>query len=138
VIEAAAVIALDGEQVLHWHLPPNRTAGGIPHTTDLWEVYLKNRHAMAGGAHTHPGHGWPEPSWEDITTNEVIEDMLVRRYRWWVASMDRLVVVEWVGPKKYDYKITRVTEEPGWVQELRRLSQEEVTKSASDGKECVS
>lgn len=51
--------------------------------------------------------------------------------------MDRLVVAEWVGPGKFNYKVTKLTEEPGWVRELRRLSQEEVTsKPVSDGKEC--
>jgi hypothetical protein len=138
MIEAAMVIGLDGEQVLYRHLPPNRSAGGIPDSGVLWRVYQENKLTMAGGAHSHPGRGWPEPSWEDVTTNEVVEFCLGRRYKWWITSMDRLVVVEWEGPGKHKYRVTRLSEEPGWVQELRRLSQDEVIRPESDGKESVS
>jgi hypothetical protein len=37
--------------------------------------------------------------------------------------MDRLVVVEWQGPGRYDYVVTPILSEPPWVDDLRRLSQ---------------
>jgi hypothetical protein len=126
-IEAAVVVGLDGEQVLYWHLPPNRNIVALPDSGALFRVFQENKLLMAGGAHSHPGTGWPAPSWEDITTNHCIDTYFGRRYKWWVASMDRLVLVEWGGPGKFDYRVTKVYQEPGWVQELRRLSQEEVT-----------
>jgi hypothetical protein len=128
-IEAAVVLGLDEKEVLYWHLPPNRHSGGIPDSQELWEVFWENRLLMSGQAHSHPGFGWPGPSWEDITTYEVNELCLGRRYKWWIASMDRLVVVEWLGPKSTDYKVTRLSEEPPWVIELRRFSQPTETQS---------
>jgi hypothetical protein len=121
-IEAAVVVGADEKQVLYWHLPPNRHSVALPDSRKLWEVYWENRRSMSGQAHSHPGTGWPGPSWEDITSYEACESGLGRRYKWWIASMDRLVVVQWAGPGRYDYKATPVHEAPPWVDELRRHS----------------
>jgi len=120
--EAAVVVGLDEKQVLYWHLPPNRNRIALPDSPKLWTIYWENRLLMSGQAHSHPGTGWPGPSWEDITTYEPCEAALGRRYKWWIASMDRLVVVTWKGPGRYDYETTPVYEEPPWVNELRRHS----------------
>lgn len=124
-IEAAVVVGLDEAQVLYWHLPANRHSVALPDSPKLWDVYWENRHSMSGQAHSHPGLGWPGPSWEDITTYEACESGLGRRYKWWIASMDRLVVVTWCGPGRYDYAVAKVYTEPPWVDELRRHSQAE-------------
>ncbi len=135
-IEAAVVVGLDGAEVLYWHCPPDRNTVALPDSRTLWDVFWENRQKMSGQAHSHPGIGWPYPSWTDITTYEACESGLGRRYKWWIASMDRLVVVEWVGPKKTDYQVTKLTEEPPWVNELRRLSMPE--EQPSNQKEEVS
>lgn len=124
-IEAAAVIGLDEEQVLYWHLPPGRRSVALPDSRKLWDIYWEHRASMSGQAHSHPGTGWPGPSWEDITSYEACESGLGRRYKWWIASMNRLVVVRWRGPARYDYETVRVEHEPSWVAELRRLSKPE-------------
>jgi proteasome lid subunit RPN8/RPN11 len=121
--EAAVVLGPKG-QALYWHLPPNRNTVTLPDSQTLWEVYWKNREIMVGQAHSHPGYGWPGPSYEDITTYDACERGLGKRYTWWIASMDRLVTVTWDGPGSTDYRVDRVTEEPSWVEELRRLSQQ--------------
>lgn len=138
-IEAGVVVGLNEEDVLHWHLPPNRNVVALPDSRTLWSVYWDNRATMAGFAHSHPGYGVPGPSWEDITSFAGVEGGLGRRYKWWITSMDRLVVVTWRGPKVYDYTTTPIAidREPSWVPELRRLSREEVTAPPqdADGKE---
>jgi hypothetical protein len=122
-IEAGAVIALDGERVIHWHAPSNRTAGSLPDSRELWDIFFRNWNTMAGFAHSHPFHrGFPEPSMEDLTTFYGVETGLGRRYKWWITSLDRLVVFEWRGPAKLAYTPTLVEIEPAWVHGLRQLS----------------
>ena len=133
-IEAAVVLGLDEKEVLYWHLPPGRHTAALPDSPKLWDVFWENRLKMSGQAHSHPGTGWPHPSMTDITTYQACESGLGRRYKWWIASMDRLIVVEWAGPGKYDYKLAKVLDEPEWVHELRRLSQpteEDANKEAA-------
>lgn len=126
-IEAAVVLG-PNDQPIYWHTPPNRNTVALPDSRSLWLVYMEHRNDMVGQAHSHPGLGWPGPSWEDVTTYEACESGLGKRYKWWIASTDHLVVVEWCGPDRYHYKTTRVPVElePPWVAELRRLSQEPV------------
>ena len=122
-LEAAVVIG-PSNQVIYWHLPEDRTIVSIRDSRVLWDVYWENRHIMVGQAHSHPGFGWPSPSWEDITSYQACENGLGKRYTWWIASSDRLVLVEWGGPQKYDYKIVQVPPElePPWVVDLRANS----------------
>jgi hypothetical protein len=121
VIEAGVVVDLDGAP-LHWHLPPGRSGGSLPDSRELWEVIWANRERIAGIAHSHPGRGLPAPSHEDVTTFSAVELALGRRLSWWITSSDRVVVVTWSGPGSYDYVIESLDQEPGWVAELRRLS----------------
>lgn len=125
-MEAAVVLDLE-EKPLHWHLPKGRTAGSLPDDRDieepgdrLWPVLLENRGRVAGLAHSHPGGGVPGPSWEDVTTFSAVERAL-GRLKWWIISIDAVVLCEYSGPGKYDYSITQVDEAP-WVAELRRHS----------------
>jgi len=124
-IEAAAIISADEKEVLCWHLPEGRSEVGVPDTTSHLLDLLHSSQCMAGTAHSHPGLGVPAPSWEDITTYAAIDKYFRRRFKYWIASMDRAVVVTWCGPRKYDYDVAILDEgkEPGWVTELRRKSQ---------------
>jgi hypothetical protein len=122
--EAGVVVATDGSP-LSWHAPPNRTGGSLPDSRSLWVVLWNRRDTVQGFAHTHPGAGWPSPSWTDITTFAAIEDGLGRRLMWWIASADKLVCVRWGGPAKHDYIVEPLYDnelQPLWLEELRRLS----------------
>jgi hypothetical protein len=121
MIEAGVVVDLEG-QPLHWHLPPGRSGGALPDSRDLWDVIWTNRERISGIAHSHPGQGVPGPSFEDVTTFSAIELALGRRLDWWITSADRVALVRWRGPAKYDYDAEPLESEPSWVAELRRLS----------------
>lgn len=120
--EVGVVVGLDGT-ALHWHLPPDRSAGALPDSVDLWEVLWTRRQEVLGIAHSHPGAGVPVPSWTDLTTFAAIEAGLGRRLRWWITSADELIELRWVGPNKLDYQAHAVDDrEFPWVGELRRLT----------------
>lgn len=125
MIEACVVIDLDGNPI-RWH-DPRHSAVKIPDSDDLWEFLYENRGRVAGIAHTHPGSGMPSPSWTDVTTFAAIESGLsrrpFRRLKWWIASSDRLVVAEWVGPGQHDYGCRHLDAEPEWTAELRHRSE---------------
>jgi hypothetical protein len=121
--EAALVIGRDGE-ILYRHVPADRGVAALPDSRTLWDFYFENYKKMSGQVHSHPGTGWPSPSHTDITTYAACEQSLGRRYFWWIASEDKLVLVTWAGPGRHDYGVQRVEDEPPWVAELRRLSRE--------------
>lgn len=89
--EAGAVIGRNGE-VLHWHLPGDRTAGSLPDSRNLWDVFWEHRDNVLGFAHSHPGSGTPSHSHTDVTTFDAIEKALGRRLQWWITSEDRIVI----------------------------------------------
>lgn len=121
-IEAGVLIDKGGAPI-HWHLPAGRTAGSIPDTRELWDVIWENRATLSGFAHSHPGHGIPAPSWEDVTTFSAIELAIGRRLIWWITSEDSLIAARWNGPHKYSYKSYVLTDlDPFWVQQLRVYS----------------
>jgi hypothetical protein len=124
MIEVVALITADGQSVLAWSLPEGRTSGSVPDTMGLLDLLIRHRPAMAGSAHSHPGCGIPAPSWTDLTSYAAWEKYFGRRFRHWIATEDRLVVVTWQGPDRYDYgrEIIDKDKEPGWVAELRRRS----------------
>jgi len=121
MIEVGAVIAKNGE-VLHWHQPPGRTGGSIPDTRDLWDVIWESRDIISGFAHSHPGGGVPAPSLTDVTTFAAIEAALGKRLDWWITSSEYLVVLNWLGPERHDYKGSVIHKEPDWASELRSRS----------------
>ncbi len=122
MIEAGAVIT--GAGVVHWHLPNGRTGGSLPDSRDLWDVLWEHRReAFLGFAHSHPGSGLPGPSWTDITTFAAVELGLGRRLTWWITSSDRVIGLNYEGPKKHDYNHF-LADEPDWAAQLRDYSKE--------------
>jgi hypothetical protein len=120
--EVGVVVGLDGA-ALHWHLPPDRSAGALPDSRTLWDVLWDRRAQLLGFAHSHPGSGWPGPSWTDVTTFAAIEAGLGRRLTWWITSADRVVDLRWAGPGPHDYAVTQLSDEGlSWLADLRRLS----------------
>ena len=120
-IEAGVVIGNDGEPI-YWHLPQDRSVAYLPDSKDLWDIFWENRFSLKGFAHSHPGYGVPSPSWTDITTFAAVEAGLGRRIDWWICSGDSIVLLNWVGPEKYQYSIMLVTEKFDWIKELRNNS----------------
>ncbi|MGF1465646.1 MAG: hypothetical protein ACFCGT_05900 [Sandaracinaceae bacterium] len=119
--EVAVVLGPD-EEVLHWHLPPDRTAASLPDSRELWEVLWEARATVLGVAHTHPGRGRPVPSTVDLTTFRAVELGLGRTLTWWVASQDRLVVCRWIASRT-TYGVEDDADPPKpWLIELRRRS----------------
>lgn len=124
MIEAGVLVTEDGP--VFWHVPEGRSGGALPDSDKLWDVMWEHRKAaFLGFAHSHPHHGVPGPSWTDVTTFSAVERGLGRRLEWWIASMDRVIVLRWCGPGKHDYKSNLVEEEPAWGAKLRELSQGE-------------
>lgn len=124
-MEAAVVISMVDNEVIHWHLPPGRSPYAIPDTRDLWDVIWDSRDTLLGVAHSHPGSGMPLPSSEDLTTFSAIEKALGRRLKWWITSSDVFVEVTWAGEGRFDYKTKQVIPLPGqeaWVKKLREIS----------------
>jgi len=123
-IETGVLFGFDHE-VLYWHLPGDRSAGALPDSQKLWEVFRENRDKIYGFAHSHPGSGVPGPSWEDVTTFAGIELGLHRRLIWPIVTSDNISNVLWNGPGKYDYVVHQLGgrfHDPSWVAELRRHS----------------
>ena len=124
MIEAGVVIDKH-KKPLFWHLPEGRSAGSLPDSRTLWEVFWDafKLDTLLGFAHSHPGSGVPGPSYSDVTTFAAVEAALGRRLDWWITSSDHVVLIHWFGPDKLSYRAEMVTEAPSWVAELRRLSQ---------------
>jgi len=120
-VEAGVLVNLYGQPIF-WHYPPNRSIVSLPDSRDLWDVIWENRERVKGFAHSHPGSGMPGPSYEDVTTFSGVEKALGRRLVWWITSSDYLVNIIWLGPDKYDYRVTPNIHQPAWLGELRRLS----------------
>jgi hypothetical protein len=121
MMEAGVVIDKAGHAA-YWHAPADRTIASLPDSRSLWDFIWENRDRISGVAHSHPGSGLPSPSHTDITTFSAIEAALGRRLSWWITSSDVLVVWNWEGPNKHDYKGFFLREEPDWVGKLRELS----------------
>jgi len=128
-IETAVVINNE-KRAIYWHLPEGRSAAYLPDSRNLWDVIWENREDLSGIAHSHPGGGTPGPSYEDVTTFAAVESALGKRLDWWIMSRDQIVLIQWAGPDKYDYRMRwRVyvadqvdTIENEWVDRLHKLS----------------
>lgn len=120
-MEAGVVLDLHG-QPLFWHIPRDRTAGSLPHSDELWDIFWANRDNLSGFAHSHPGNGIPGPSYTDVTTFAAVEAGLGARLDWWITSEDGVSLYRWRGPDRLSYGPEPVTGEPSWVRELRRVS----------------
>src|SRR5574337_1250342 len=130
--EAGLLIGRLGN-ILYEHLPPGRTAGGLPDSRELWEVIWKNRRALLapdspssgllGFAHSHPGRGKPIPSPEDLTTFQAVEAGLGERLLWFICTEDQLSVCYWLDEAD-NYVLLGVddNDKPLWLDRLRELS----------------
>ena len=87
MIETAFVFDTSGRSI-YWHEPPDRSAGAIPDSRDLWDVLWDNREVLGGVAHTHPWHCEPFPSGTDLTTFAAVEAGLGKRLVWPIATLD--------------------------------------------------
>ncbi len=121
MIEVSVVIDSNGE-ALHWMEPEGRTAGSIPDTRSQWDILWENRDNLGGVAHSHPGGGVPGPSRIDVTTFAAIEAALGRRLNWWITSSESLIILNWRGPGRHDYRGEVILTEPSWASELRTRS----------------
>lgn len=121
-METGVVINHDGEPIF-WHVPQDRTIGSLPDSPTLWEVFWNNRDKIAGFAHSHPGHGIPGPSYEDVTTFAAIEAAIGKRFDWWITSKDNLIVARWKGEHRLTYETSILESNPSWLNKLRELSQ---------------
>lgn len=131
--EAGCVVSKDNE-VLFWHLPLDRSGGALPDSRTLWDVLWEahQRGHLLGFAHSHPGSGLPQASYEDISTFIAIERALGCKLVWWIASADRFVQydshMKVTESGRLDYAFTGrafapgVVPEPAWLPELRRHS----------------
>jgi hypothetical protein len=118
--EAGVVLDLQGNPI-YWHVPANRSLGGIPDSRDLWDVLWENRKSLSGFAHSHPGGGVPGPSSIDHTSIVALERGLGMRLDWYIASRDHLVVGRWIGPDSERYLWPPASERP-WLARLREVS----------------
>lgn len=124
-MKEAGILIGGNHRPIYWHVPDARTSVSIPDDRALWNAIWENRHELTGFAHTHPGSGPPTPSLEDITTFAAIEAALGRRLGWWIATQDKLIICEWVGPGEHKYENQSVEESEflRWLPELRIRSE---------------
>lgn len=122
-------VLVNGEGVIAWHMPSDRSAGHLGDDRSLWDLIWEYREdSTLGFAHTHPGSGIPGPSWTDITTFAAVEAGLGRRINWWITSSDHVIHLCWIGPEKHLYTSTVVEGVPDWADQLRDLSAKEESK----------
>lgn len=93
----AAIVFDNLSRTLWAHLPPGRSAGGLPDSRDLWEVLWAMRHVAAGVAHLHPWEGQAVPSHEDLTTFSAVDRALGLRLYWPVVTLDNCAVYRGLG-----------------------------------------
>lgn len=101
-MEAALVFDFHGG-VIHWHTPPDRSAGALPDSADLWKILWDNREILGGVAHTHPWHGESNPSSTDLTTFAAIEAGLGERLVWPIITFSAVRYFTWLGPDRLYY-----------------------------------
>jgi hypothetical protein len=104
MVEVGLVFNFHGG-LIHWHLPPGRSAGSLPDSRNLWEIIWENRETIGGVAHTHPWNGSPGPSSVDVTTFAALEQGLGLRLVWPIVTFTEVGYFEWVGPGRLDYAV---------------------------------
>ncbi len=123
MIESALVLDKRGYP-LFYHMPEGRTEGSLPDSPVLWEVIWNNREEISGIAHSHPGKGYPDPSYTDLTTFAAIEVALGKKLDWWIATKDRVTLIRTTTGTNYQ-KQYLMSEAFPWVETLRSMSRME-------------
>lgn len=126
-LEAGVVVLKGGG--LFWHVPGDRTAGSLPDSRALWDVFWENRDLVEGFAHSHPGKGIPGPSHTDITTFEAVERGLGRKLKWWIITEDHVGLCKRLRRSRQDpregyWRVELLRPDQPWLEELRRVSYE--------------
>lgn len=122
MIEAGVVVD-NKHNPIHWHLPPDRSAGALPDSRELWDIFWDNRETVAGFAHTHPWNGEAWPSSTDLSTFRAIELALGRTLVWWVVTFDHVAWISWnTVTQAYDLRPVLEPSSLPWVARLRELS----------------
>lgn len=101
-IETGLVFDFHGGRI-YWHLPPDRSSGSLPDSSELWAVLWENREILGGVAHTHPWDGEPGPSPTDLTTFAAVEAGLGERLVWPIITFTAVRYFTWLGPNRLDY-----------------------------------
>lgn len=84
-LEAGVLFDMYGEAI-HYFAPRTRTAVSLPDSEALWRIVWRWRDRVGGFAHSHPGYGYPEPSWQDLETFAAWEAALGRKLIWPIIS----------------------------------------------------
>lgn len=84
-LEAGVLFDVDGEAI-HYFAPLTRTSVSLPDSETLWRIVWRWRDRVGGFAHSHPGSGYPEPSWQDLETFAAWEAALGRKLAWPIIS----------------------------------------------------
>lgn len=124
MMEAGLVFDKHGG-LIHWHLPPDRSAGALPDSRTLWDILWDNREILGGVAHTHPWSGAAGPSGTDLTTFAAVEKGLGQKLVWPVVTFTEVGYFEWVGPDRLNYAVLerrRFRIKRDLIEELRDLS----------------
>jgi len=121
MIETAAVFDMCGN-IIHFHVPINKSSGYIEDSRNLWDILWENREILGGVAHTHPWHGEPWFSHTDVTTFAACEAGLGKRLFWPIVTLNKVVTFRWIGPNRFDYGPVPFLKSDD-ICELRRLSE---------------
>jgi hypothetical protein len=88
--EVGVVLGANNKPI-YWHVPDS-TPGAIPDSRELWLFLIEHKDEVTGFAHTHPGKGYPAPSYTDSTTFKSIELGLGKQLNWFILSEDKQVL----------------------------------------------
>jgi hypothetical protein len=135
MLETGCVVDYKGRPI-YWVEPPGRTAGSIPDTRDLWDVFRQESDRIHGFAHTHPGFGNPYPSFTAMESFRAIERGLGRSFEWWIVTFDCLALVLLDPVDRVEFVVRELDREGGfssWLPELRRRSYEPIEKGKDNG-----
>lgn len=91
MLESGVLLGIDNKP-FYWHLPKDRSGGCLPNSKPLWDIIWENKETITGFAHTHPGKGYPAPSYEDKTTFIAIENALGKHLNWYILSSDSQIL----------------------------------------------
>lgn len=122
MLEASCAVDLSENEAICYY-EPRYSSVYIPDSQEYWDIVWENKDNIAGIAHSHPGNGIPNPSFNlDIKSFSSLDIGFGRKLKYWIISSTDVVVVQWVGPELYDFKIELETRNLLWIQKLREIS----------------